>query len=138
MESVVNTYMSLKQKILIIIGFLFLGLGLLGIVLPVLPTTPFVLLASACFASNKKLSGWLSKSKLFGEYIVNYKERNGLKKTTVAKSLSFLWIMLFLSMYFIGAIWAVILLTVVGTAVTVHILVMAKPKINIEPEESIE
>ncbi|MDD3660744.1 MAG: YbaN family protein [Lachnospiraceae bacterium] len=130
--------MRLKHKILIVFGFLFLGLGLLGIFLPVLPTTPFVLLASACFASNQKLSDWLSKSKLFGEYITNYKERNGLKKITVIKSLGFLWIMLLLSMYLIGEIWALIMLTIIGSAVTVHILVISRPKENSKNEEAVE
>jgi uncharacterized membrane protein YbaN (DUF454 family) len=120
--------MKLKQKILNSIGFIFLFIGMIGIFLPILPTTPFVLVASFCFASNKKLSDWLKKSKLFGEYITNYKERNGLSKTTVIKSISFLWIMLSISMLVISSLWAVILLTCIGSAVTVHILMIAKPK----------
>ena len=120
--------MKLKQKILIGLGFLFLLLGAIGIFLPVLPTTPFVLLASACFSSSKRLTLWLKKSKVFGEYITNYQERNGLKRSTVIKSLSFLWIMLILSMVLIAQIWSVILLTSIGSIVTIHILIIAKPK----------
>jgi len=132
--------MKLKQKLLIGIGFLFLLLGAIGIFLPVLPTTPFVLLAAACFSSSKRLTAWLKKSKLFGEYITNYQERNGLKRSTVIKSLGFLWIMLILSMVLIAQIWTLILLTSIGSAVTAHILIIAKPKekhdgtVNIETQ----
>ena len=130
--------MKLKQKLLIGLGFVFLTLGAIGIFLPVLPTTPFVLLASACFASSKRLTEWLKKRKLFGEYIINYQDRNGLKKSTVIKSLSFLWVMLLLSMYLIGETWAVLLLSFIGSAVTIHILVIAKPKENREKKREVE
>ena len=130
--------MKLKQKLLIGLGFVFLTLGAIGIFLPVLPTTPFVLLASACFASSKRLTEWLKKSKLFGEYIINYQDRNGLKKSTVIKSLSFLWVMLLLSMYLIGETWAVLLLSFIGSAVTIHILVIAKPKEHREKKREVE
>lgn len=120
--------MNFKKRLLIILGFVFLLLGGIGIFVPILPTTPFVLLAAGCFTSSKKLSNWLENSKLFGEYIVNYRERKGLSKKTVIKSLSFLWIMLAISVVHIGSLWAVILMPCIGIAVTVHILCIAKPK----------
>ncbi|WP_099466859.1 YbaN family protein [Konateibacter massiliensis] len=120
--------MEIKNKILIAIGFMFLLIGGIGLFLPVLPTTPFVLVAAACFSSNKKLTDWLKKSKLFGEYITNYKERKGLSTITVIKSLSFLWIMLIISIVYIHSMWAAILLPCIGIAVTTHILIIARPK----------
>lgn len=120
--------MRLRQKLLILTGFVFLLLGAVGVFLPVLPTTPFVLVAAACFSSNKRLSEWLKKSRLFGEYITNYKERKGLSRGTVVRSLSFLWIMLLISIFWIHSLWAAILLPCIGTAVTTHILIIAKPK----------
>lgn len=127
--------MKLKQIILICFGFAFLLVGIIGVFLPVLPTTPFIILASFCFTSSKRLSEWLMKSRFFGEYITNYKERKGLSKTTVIKSLVFLWIMLTISILSIASLWSAILLPFIGAAVTVHILMIAKPK---EMQEQVE
>ena len=56
-------------------GFLFLGLGFIGIFLPLLPTTPFVLLAAGCFAkSSEKWHSWLLANRVFGPMIRNWEE----------------------------------------------------------------
>ncbi len=120
--------MNLKNKILIGIGFIFLILGGIGLFIPIWPTTPFVLLAAGCFSSSKKLSSWLEKNKLFKEYITNYRERKGLKKVTIIKSLGFLWLTLIISMISIQSLWAIITMPIIGIAVTTHILMIAKPK----------
>lgn len=120
--------MNIKGRFLIVIGFLFLILGIVGLFFPILPTTPLVLLASGCFTSSPRLSSWLKKNQLFGDYITNYKERKGLKKITVIKSLSFLWIMLILSTIVIHSLWSTIVLPSIGVAVTIHVLWMARPK----------
>jgi len=65
---------------------------------------------------------------LFSDYIGNYRERTGLRKRTVVVSLIFLWAMLGISVGWIQTLWAAILLPCIGTAVTVHILYMARPK----------
>lgn len=122
--------MKLRNKILIVFGFIFLLLGAIGVFFPILPTTPFVLLAAGCFASSKRLTDWLEKNKLFGEFLVSYRERNGLRKIIVIKSLSFLWITLVISIIYIHALWATILLPCIGIAVTTHILMIAKPKLK--------
>ncbi len=120
--------MKMKHRVLIILGFVLLGFGAPGIFLPLLPTTPFVLAAAACFSGNAKLTGWLHKSKLFSDYIKNYKERGGLQKRSVVISLIFLWTMLGISIAWLQAVWAAILFPCIGVAVTVHILCMARPK----------
>lgn len=120
--------MMLKERLLIVLGFLFLGLGAIGIFLPLLPTTPFILVAAGCFSRNKKLSAWLHKSRLFSDYLTNYKERGGLKKKTVITSLTFLWAMLAISAAYLKTLWAFFLFPAVGIAVTAHILYMSQPR----------
>ncbi len=70
------------MKILLCIaGFLFISLALLGIVLPILPTAPFVLLAAACFArSSKRVDHWLKQHHLFGPIIFNWRETRSIPR----------------------------------------------------------
>ncbi|WP_019519144.1 YbaN family protein [Faucicola boevrei] len=89
---------SFWQKVIrwffLCLGFLFLGIGIIGIVLPVLPTTPFVLLATACFAkSSEKFHHWLINHKTFGPLIKNWHERRAIPR--YAKYLA--WSMMALS-----------------------------------------
>ena len=59
-----------------LLGFVFLGLGALGIVLPLLPTTPFVLLSAACFArSSERWHRWLLANETFGPMIRNWEDK---------------------------------------------------------------
>lgn len=65
--------------LLIILGTLFVGIAFLGVFLPLLPTTPFLLLAAGCYArSSDSLYDWLLNNKLFGQYIRSYKEGKGI------------------------------------------------------------
>lgn len=118
----------MKSILLTISGFLLLGVGFVGVFLPLLPTTPFVLAASACFTGNPTLRNKLLRSKFFHEHVTNYQQRTGLKKSTVFISLAVLWGGLSTSMIAMGKLWAVFLLSAVGIAVTVHILWIARPR----------
>lgn len=120
--------MNVKTILLSGLGLFFLGLAAIGLVLPVLPTTPFVLLSAACFTSNPRLRTRVMKIKFFKEYIENYEQRNGLSRKTVAKSLIWLWGMLLLSMLLMKILWISLLLSAIGTAVTAHILWISKPR----------
>lgn len=120
--------MSPRGLLLTIAGFLLLGVGAVGAFIPILPTTPFVLLASACFAGNPKMRGWLMRNRFFAEHLENYQKRTGLRRRTVVVSLGFLWGVLCLSMVAMGKLWAMLLLIAVGTAVTMHILCIARPR----------
>lgn len=114
--------------ILTILGLLFLALGLIGVFLPILPTTPFVLLGAGCLTGTPKLRAHILRIPIFRDYINNYQSGNGLPKKTVIRSLISLWGMLILSMFLVGRLWLVFLLIIVGVCVTLHILWIAKPK----------
>jgi uncharacterized membrane protein YbaN (DUF454 family) len=88
----------IKRSILIVLGFIFLGTGIIGIFLPLLPTTPFLLLTALCFnASSPKFHHWLYHHKVFGPPIQDWQKNRviGLRSKITATS------MLALSSYFI-------------------------------------
>lgn len=120
--------MRVKNILLCIAGFFFLTMGAIGLLLPIWPTTPFVLLAAGCFASTPSVYDRMMKIPFFNEYIRNYKDKKGLRPQTVAVSLVFLWGMLIFSMFKMSVPWAVPLLGTIGAAVTVHIILIARPK----------
>jgi len=108
-----------------ILGYILLTLGAVGILLPVLPTTPFVLAAALCFSSsNDKASNWLRRNRFFGPYIENYETKQGIRLSVKIWSILFVWAGLTVSMIRTQAIWMTVLLAVVGVAVTVHLLMI--------------
>jgi hypothetical protein len=84
-----------------IAGTICVVLGAIGIVLPILPTTPFLLAAAACYyKSSEKMHRWLLNNKWFGEYIRNYTEGKGLTKKTKITALTVLWATIIFSTIF--------------------------------------
>ena len=77
--------MRLKKIIYIITGCLCLGLGVIGIILPVLPTTPFLLVTAYCFArSSEKLNAWFKETKLYKNHLESFVKKEGMKVSTKA------------------------------------------------------
>jgi len=121
--------MIIKKILLIFFGFASLTLGVVGIILPLLPTTPFVLLSAACFgASNKKIEGWLQRSRLFGPFIENYRTGQGISILHKAATIVFLWTGLAVSMAVTRTIWIFFVLCLVGVGVTIHLLMIKTKK----------
>lgn len=84
------------------VGVVCVSLGAIGIVLPILPTTPFLLAAAACFCkSSPRMYDWLLGNKLFGEYIRNYKEGRGLPMRTKITALTVMWATIGISSVFL-------------------------------------
>jgi len=104
-------------------GFFALALGLVGIFLPLLPTTPLVLVAAFCFSrSSQRMEAWLLRSRIFGPFIENYRTKQGISITHKIGTLVLLWGGLAVSAWLMGFAWMYVLLAGVGTGVTVHIL----------------
>ncbi len=118
--------MEIKRLFYLSLGTTFLGIGAVGIVLPLLPTTPFVLVSVFCFGkSSKRAERWVSNNRYFGSYIENYKTKKGVPLDVKLKSIGFLWVTLIISaLIFSTNIYLPILLTIVGIAVTAHILLL--------------
>ncbi len=109
-----------------VVGTLFLVLGLVGIPLPLLPTTPFLLIAAACYLrGSKRMYDWMMKNKYFGAYLRDYLEGNGLTIRTKVVALSMLWVVIALSVALVteSTILRVGLLAV-ASGVTIHILAL--------------
>ncbi|OGU59080.1 MAG: hypothetical protein A2X64_00260 [Ignavibacteria bacterium GWF2_33_9] len=116
------------KYILIVLGFISLFFGIIGIFLPLLPTTPFIMLSAICFAhSSPKLYEKMINTKYIGKVIEDYRDGKGMRKSAVTISISFLWIALLLS-YFLSLkiLWVKYLLLTVGVGVTIHILQLRK------------
>jgi len=114
------------KHILILLGSIFLGLGFIGIIVPGLPTTPFLLLAAGCYVrSSNRLYSWLLDHKLLGKYIHNFRETRSISLRSSVISLIVMWIMIGLSIsVFIKNIPVriiIVLLGVIGTCVILSI-----------------
>ena len=116
----------MKRVFFIIIGTLFLIIGIIGIIIPVLPTTPFLLLAAACyFRGSERLHRWLIHNKVVGEFIRNYLEGRGIKKRQKIITIAFLWFMIMLSLFYIMENLVIRgLLIFVAIVVSVHIAML--------------
>jgi len=106
------------------IGIISVGLGTAGIFLPLLPTTPFLLLAAACFIrSSDRLYQWLFHNRWFGSYIRNYQENRALPLRAKVIGLILLWTTMTYSVFILLHHWALqALLLLIAAAVTVHLL----------------
>jgi uncharacterized membrane protein YbaN (DUF454 family) len=118
----------LRTILLTGLGSIFLGLGVIGLLIPVWPTTPFVLLSVACFSSTPQIKARIMRISFFREHIENYEHRTGLSRKNVQISMAWLWGMLLISVALLKDFWIRILLFLIGTAVTIHILLIAKSK----------
>jgi len=122
--------MDIKRAFFFTLGATFLGVGAVGVVTPILPTTPLVLASFFCFTqSSERAEKWISNSRYFGSYIENYKTKSGVPLDVKISSIIFLWLTLIISMIFIKQYLLLILLILVGIAVTAHILLL-KTKTN--------
>ena len=115
---------GLSRLLLIGAGTICVALGVLGIFVPLLPTTPFLLLAGVCYArSSPRLLHWLHHNRWFGRYIRNYREGRGIPLREKILTLAALWLTIGISIaFFVPLLWVKALLALIAAGVTIHLL----------------
>lgn len=115
---------KIYRYFLVVLGTISLALGILGIFLPLLPTTPFLLLTAALyFRGSEKFYNWLINHKILGEYIRNFRENRAIPLRVKIISVSLLWITILSSAYFfVPYWWAKLIMIIIAILVTKHIL----------------
>lgn len=120
--------MTIKIVLMVGLGFICLLVATVGLFVPILPTTPFLILSVGCFSSTPKIKNKLLTIPFFKEHLLNYENRTGLPKKSVISSLIFIWIMILISIILIKNIYMAVSLLIIASLVSIHILYMAKPK----------
>ena len=112
------------KVLLIATGTFFIGLGIVGIFVPVLPTTPFLLISATLYAkSSKSFYNWLVNNKILGRYIKNYREGKGIPLKLKIITIALLWITIGCSAIFaIDIFWVRVILVIIAIGVTIHII----------------
>lgn len=105
-------------------GFVLVAIGVIGIFLPLLPTTIFLILASICFLkSSPKSNDWLRNHKVLGGYIDNYQNKSGLTRNSKIINIIALWTSISLSALLLtNELYIRIMLLVIAIVVTIHLL----------------
>lgn len=112
-----------RRVLLLVCGTLCVVLGVLGMFLPLLPTTPFLLLAAFCYGrSSQRTYRWLVNNRWFGEYIRNYRYGRGIPLKQKILTITLLWLTIGYTVLFIVSDWWVkLILLAIAVGVTVHL-----------------
>ncbi|MGI6408695.1 MAG: YbaN family protein [Thiopseudomonas sp.] len=104
------------------LGWLSASLGVLGIFLPLLPTTPFMLLAAGCFArSSERFYCWITSHPKYGPMIADYLAGKGLPMRAKYLAVSLLWLSILFGVYWVGFVWAKLAMLLTAVAVTAYL-----------------
>lgn len=107
----------------IFLGTFSLVLGIIGIFLPVLPTTPLLLLTAYCYyRGSSRLYEWLMNQPVLGKHIENFRENRIIPRKVKVCTLLLLWSSLLFCAYILGPIWLKSLMIIIAVGVTWHIL----------------
>ena len=125
---------KLKKYTYIGLGTISTIIGIIGIFIPILPTTPFLLLAAYLFSkSSERFLHWLLTNKLCGNYIDNYRSGRGLPLKQKILTVVFLWLTIgFSAFVFVDKLWVQVLLLLIALAVTLHLIMIktCRPETN--------
>lgn len=121
----------IKKVLYIILGSLCLVLGSVGIFLPILPTTPFLLLSSYFYVrSSEKLYNWLINHKIFGRYIYNYVTYKAVPKKAKITAILMIIITVPVAVVLIDNIYTYIIIPIIALIVCIYILKLKNLDIN--------
>lgn len=126
-------------RILVLAGVVSTGVGLVGIVVPLLPTTGFLLIGAACFLrSSPRLYSWITSNRVMGPMILSYSRFRAISARSRVVSLVLLWIAIVSSSYFsVDSWWVRLLLLGIAVGVTIHLVTLKtlSPEMRREIEE---
>jgi len=113
----------MKRMLFIGLGSVSLALGVIGVFLPILPTTPFVLLSGYFYLrSSQRLYDWLLRHKRFGPILHNYIEHRAIPKRAKCSAIVLIWITIPISMILIGKLPYTIGLAIIGLLMSLYIV----------------
>lgn len=115
---------DVRKIFLIFLGTVFVGLGVIGMFLPLVPTTVFLLLAAYCYSrSSERFHTWLMTNRWCGDYIRNYQQGRGMTASHKVKAIAVLWASIAFSTWFVGGKWwLALILFSIASGVTYHLL----------------
>ena len=120
---------KLKRQLLLAAGTLSLAIGIVGIFVPILPTTPFLLLAAGCYLrSSQRFYNWLMGNRFFGNYIRNYIEGRGIPVKVKLFIIILLWVTIGISIWLVAKPLVTVILLIVAVGVTLHIIFICVPQ----------
>lgn len=113
-----------KRGFYFVFGTVFLILGGVGVFLPILPTTPFLLLSAACYyKSSKRMHYWMLNNRWFGSYLRNYAEGKGISLKAKLFTISLLWMLIIYAVFFaVNNIIIQLALLSIAIGVTIHLI----------------
>lgn len=123
MSLIMKNQSKIARWLMITAGSLCVGLGIVGMFVPLLPTTPFLLLAAFLYIrSSERFHRWLLTNRLCGKYIRNYQDGRGIPRKQKALTIALLWLTITASAIVLNKWWITLLLLAVAIAVTTHLL----------------
>ena len=113
-----------RRGVYFAVGATSVVLGVIGIFVPLWPTTCFLLLAGWCFArSSRAAERWLHENRVFGRYLSDYRTYGVISPVVRTTSLTVLWLFIAVSAFALARyMWAVLLVVLIAVAVTVHLV----------------
>ena len=118
------TTSKILKVVLIIFGWINVALGIIGVLLPVMPTTVFLLIAAACFArSSERFYVWLMSNKYLGKFVLDYREKRGMTLRSKVLAVTMLCAVISYSALFVaGVLWLKITLAAIAFGVSAYII----------------